>query len=158
MKKYLSILCIGTALIALSCNKTPKEEEFPTPTPGTSYTLEGTVETDGFTWMSNDIVGLYSNSTAVKAQNLRCPISGYADIRTDENGETIPYTASEYEGKAMAKFSTPAMDLVKGTNSFMVYHPWSKDLVFTAGVIYGLEIAQDQTQPAANLVILKNIK
>lgn len=151
MKKLISILCIGAALCTISCNKTPKEEEFPTPTPGTSYVLEGTVETDGFTWKSNDIVGLYSGNAAVKAQNLRCPIDGYTEISMDETGEVIPYTPSQYEGKATAKFKTPEMDLEKGKNTFMVYHPWSKDLVFTAGVIYGLEIAQDQTQPAANV-------
>ena len=149
MKKYFSILCIFTALCAASC--TPQEEDFPTPEPGTSYILEGTVDTDGFTWTSNAVVGLYSDTTAVKAQNLRCPISGYADILMDENGDPLPYTPSPYEGQVRAKFNTPEMDLIKGKNRFMVYHPWSKDLVFTAGVIYGLEIAQNQTQPAANV-------
>ena len=126
-------------------------ENYPTPEPGVSYILKGTVDTDGFTWMSNDVLGLYSDTTAVKAQNLRCPIDGFTNILLNDNGDTLSYTPSPFEGKGVARFSTPAMDLIKGKNRFMVYHPWSKDLVFTAGVIYGLEIAAEQTQPAANV-------
>lgn len=148
MKKHFIFLCLSV-IAAAACN--PPEPEYPTPEPGVSYVLKGTVATDGFTWKSNSVVGIYSDTVAVKAQNLRCPIDGYADIRMDEEGNPIPYTPSSYEGLEEAKFTTPPMDLIKGKNKFMVYYPYSKDLVFTAGVIYGLEIASEQTQPAANV-------
>lgn len=131
MKKHLSILCL-LAFAMAACN--PPEPEYPTPEPGTSYVLKGTVATDGFSWNSASVIGLYSDTVAVKAQNLRCPIEA----------------ATEFPA-ATAKFTTPAMDLIKGKNKFMVYYPYSKDLVFTAGIIYGLDIASEQTQPAANV-------
>ena len=141
-----AVLCL---FVFAACG--PKEPEYPEPEKGQTYLLQGRVNSDGFTWASNSIVGLYSDTVAVKAQNLQCPIVGYADIRYDEEGNPLPYTPSQYEGQKVARFTTPEMDLIKGKNKFMVYYPWSKDLVYTAGVIYGLEIPSEQTQPAANV-------
>ena len=152
MKRIFTCALACLTLFA-ACNKPIPEADYPEPEKGVSYILEGNVSSDGFTWASNSVVGLYSDTTAVKAQNLKCPIVGYTDISYDEEGNPLPYTPSEYEGKAKACFNTPKMDLVKGKNKFMVYYPWSNDLVFTAGVIYGLEIPQEQTQPAANVPV-----
>jgi len=155
MKRYFVLFAIGLCLLA--CKKDepngPGKQDYPEPVAGTAYVLEGTVNTPGFTWSTNSSVGLYSAMTEVKASNLECKIEGWADTGLmQEDPETgkmvpVPYTPSQYDGQAVAPFNTPALDLVKGENSFLVYTPYDPTLKYVAGVIYGLEIAEDQTQP-----------
>lgn len=124
-------LCIFTA-----CDNKPEPEEFPEPDKGVTYSIQGSVNSDGFNWSDSSVVGLYSDTEGVKANNLKYTIDGYV------------------EGAATARFTTETpMDLIKGQNTFMVYYPWDKDLVYNSatGVILGLEIASEQTQPAANV-------
>lgn len=124
------------------------------PEPGATYLLEGTVNTEGFAWKTNSSVGLYSAMDAVRIINKECKIVGWADTTPvyDEDGNnTNDYTPSEYEGKAVARFNTPALDLVQGENKFMVYTPYNSELTYTAGTIYGLSIGDNQRQTAPNV-------
>ena len=152
MKKLITILAIG--LCFASCSKEGKESKgYPTPEKGKTYILEGTVGTPGFTWETSSSIGLYSAMDEVKAMNLECKIDGWADTKQvdPETGEPVPYTPSEYEGQAVAPFNTPALDLVKGPNKFVLYTPYNPTLKYVAGVIYGLEVAEEQTQPKADV-------
>ena len=134
MKRTL-IFAAATLLLA-SCSKDPKADgpvEYPDPEPGTSYVLEGTVNTPGFTWAEFSAIGLYSTNVDVIASNLECTI------------------LSQDAGKAVACFDTPPLDLVKGENSFLVYSPYDADLIYLNGVIYSLEVANAQVQSAPNV-------
>lgn len=150
MKKSTIILA-AAALVALAC--TPEGPDYPVPEPGTKYVLEGTVATPGFAWETMSSVGLYSNMTEVKAQNLECKIDGWANTNLvdEETGEKVPYTPSQYEGMATACFNTPEMDLIQGENSFIVYTPYDPEMVFLKGVIYGLEVSDNQTMPTVDM-------
>ena len=55
MKKYLILSAALFAVIACEKDKAPS---YPVPEAGTSYVLEGTVNTEGFTWKTNSVVGL----------------------------------------------------------------------------------------------------
>lgn len=153
MKKIL--LMMTAALLVVSCENGPDEPKgpkYPEPEKGATYQLEGTVNTEGFTWTSTSVVGLYSQMDEVRASNLACRIVGYAEPAVPEEGEEpAPVDPSPYEGKAVARFNTPAMDLVKGENSFLVYTPYNPELLYLAGMIYGLTIAEEQTQNAPNV-------
>ena len=150
MKKSIIFLLSGLCL-ATACDKSGKNPgpDYPDPVSGTVYALEGTVDSPGFTWTTNASVGLYSAMDEVKASNLECKIEGWADtdLVDAETGEPVPYTPSSYDGKAVAPFNTPALDLVKGKNKFLVYTPYDPTLKYVAGVIFGLEVAEEQTQP-----------
>ncbi len=155
MKRYLLILAAAFALSA--CQEKPVEPEgpsYPVPEAGTAYLLEGTVNTEGFTWKTNSVVGLYSAMDEIKIINKECKIEGWANtdpVIDPETGEnTNIYTPSEYEGKATGRFNTPQLDLVQGENKFMVYSPYNPDLSFVNGVIYGLSIGDEQVQNAPN--------
>lgn len=150
MKKFQILLAAAALMTVAACTQ---KEDFPEPVPGTSYVLEGTVATPGFTWETMSSVGLYSAMPEVKAQNLECKIEGWAatNLIDAETGEKIPYTPSKYEGEGTACFNTPALDLVKGENSFLVYTPYDAELTYLNGVIYGLEVAQDQKMPTVNV-------
>lgn len=155
MKRYLILLPVVFVALA-SCKKTETPGgEYPVPEPGTPYILEGTVKTDGFGWKTNSSVGLYSAMDQIKLINKQCKIVGWANtdpIIDEETGEnTNNYTPSEYEGKPVARFNTPNLDLVQGENKFMVYSPYNPELTFVGGVIYGLSIGDAQTQPAPNV-------
>ncbi len=156
MKRYLLILAAAAFAFA-ACEKKPVEPEgpvYPVPEAGTAYLLEGTVNTEGFAWKSNSVVGLYSAMDELKIINKECKIVGW--VNTDpvidpETGEnTNIYTPSEYEGKATGRFNTPQLDLVQGENKFMVYSPYNPDLSFVKGIIYGLSIGDKQVQNAPN--------
>lgn len=160
MKKFL-MLSAASLMVFAACEKDPGTVEYPEPEKGASYLLEGTVEAAGFTWNSQSVVGLYSSTEGVKATNLECKIVGWEapvveEEGTEEGGETpAPQAtmtkASQYEGKAVAQFNTPAMDLVKGENQFFVYTPYNPELVYVRGLIYGLDISDAQVQPAPNV-------
>lgn len=66
MKKQ-HILLLGTVLCLAACQK---EEGWPTPEKGQSYTLEGTVATDGFAWETSSSVGIYALTEGVIGANL----------------------------------------------------------------------------------------
>lgn len=151
MKKIL--LMMTAALLVVSCENGPDEPKgpkYPEPEKGATYQLEGTVNTEGFTWTSTSVVGLYSQMDEVRASNLACRIVGYTDPSAEAE-EGVEPEKSPYEGKAVARFNTPAMDLVKGENSFLVYTPYNPELLYLAGMIYGLTIAEEQTQNAPNV-------
>lgn len=156
MKKYLMFFAAAVLGLA-ACEKEPAQVEYPEPEAGAKYQLEGTVDAAGFTWTSQSVVGLYTATEGVKASNLECKIVGWeAPVVEEEGGETpapeaAMTKASEYEGKAVARFDTPAMDLVKGENQFFVYTPYNPDLVYVRGLIYGLDISDSQVQPAPNV-------
>ena len=134
MKKTLTWASICLCIFA-ACNG-KQEPDIPEPEKGVTYPLEGSINSDGFSWNAGSVLGLYSDTEDVKANNLKYTIDGYK------------------EGAKTARFTTQTpMDLVKGKNSFMVYYPWNKDLVYNSktGAILGLEIPSEQTQPAANV-------
>lgn len=140
---------------AVACDKEPKDgpdPKYPTPQPGVKYTLEGTVNTPGFTWKTNSSIGLYSATEGVKIVNKECKIDGWADTNLkDEEGNPLPYTPSPYEGQATAPFQTPELDLVAGPNEFMAYTPYDAELTYLSDIIYSLNVGQDQVQPVANV-------
>lgn len=152
MKKYLILSVVFLAAIACEKDKTPS---YPVPEAGASYVIEGTVNTEGFTWKTNSVVGLYSAQSDLRILNKECKIVGWADTTPDidpETGENLNhYTPSEYEGKAVALFNTPGLDLVQGENRFMIYSPYNPDLAFANGVIMGLNVGDKQTQSAPNV-------
>ncbi len=156
MKRYLFILA-AAAIAFAACDEKPVEPagpDYPVPEAGTTYLLEGTVNTEGFAWKTNSVVGLYSAMDEIKIINKECKIVGWANtdpVIDPETGEnTNNYTPSEYEGKATGRFNTPMLDLVAGENKFMVYSPYNPDLSFVNGVIYGLSIGDEQVQNAPN--------
>lgn len=152
MKKLILFAAVAVALA--SCQKGPDEPVIPTPDPGATYLLEGTVSTEGFAWTSQSVIGLYSMTEGVKAVNLECKIDGWEDPSAEKGeGEpaAAPSRASEYDGMATGRFNTPAMDLVKGENTFMVYYPYNAELAYIQGKIYGLEVSTEQTQAAPNI-------
>ena len=154
-RNYLSIFLALSAIAA--CEKVPVEPGtvYPEPESNVSYLLEGTVATEGFAWKTSSAVGLYSAMDEIKIINKECRIVGWANtapVIDEETGEnTNAYTPSEYEGKAVARFTTPALDLVAGENKFMVYSPYNPDLVYSRGIIYGLNIDDRQVQAAPNV-------
>ncbi len=152
MKKYL---ILSAALLALVACEKDKATEYPIPEAGTSYVLEGTVSTEGFTWKTNSVVGLYSAQSDLRILNKECRIVGWADTTPDIDPETGEnrnnYTPSEYEGKPVALFNTPGLDLVQGENRFMIYSPYNPELAFANGVIMGLSVGDKQAQSAPNV-------
>ncbi len=150
-----NLLFIVLALSAVACDKTPEEKGYPEPEANVPYLLEGTVATEGFAWKTGSAVGLYSAMDEIKIINKECRIVGWANtapVIDEETGENInDYTPSEYEGKPVARFNTPALDLVAGENKFMVYSPYNADLVYSRGTIYGLDIDDRQVQAAPNV-------
>lgn len=155
MKKTFFFIAAALLVTAVACNKEPKDEpgpNYPTPEAGAKYTLEGTVNTPGFTWKTNSALGLYSATEGVKIVNKECKIDGWADTNLkDEEGNPVPYTPSPYEGKDTAPFQTPEIDLVAGPNEFMAYTPYDSELTYLYDVIYGLNVGQDQVQPVADV-------
>ena len=152
MKNYL--ILPAALLVLVACNKEPVES-YPIPEAGTAYVLEGTVNTEGFTWKTNSAVGLYSAQSDLRILNKECKIVGWADTTPKidpDTGENLNnYTPSEYEGKAVALFNTPGLDLVQGENKFMVYSPYNSDLAFADGTIMGLSVGDNQFQSAPNV-------
>lgn len=149
--KKTSIIIIACAALFSACTQEGLEE-YPTPDEGASYVFEGTVNTPGFTWKTKSDIGIYSATEAVKAVNLQCKIEGWADTDlVDEEGNPVPYTPSEWEGKGTAPFNSPALDLIAGENEFFAYTPYREDMTYLAGTIYNLEIGQEQTQPTPNV-------
>ena len=155
MKKILMFLGLA-AMVAVSCQE--KEFEYPTPEKGVSYVFEGTVATDGFTWNTASTIGVYGLTSGLKIMNEEAKIEGWAvsvPYVDEETGETIypEITPSAYEGKAVAPFNTPAIDLLKGVNEFLVYAPYDPEMSYipSLGVIYNLSISKTQTQPQPNV-------
>ena len=155
MKKILMFLGLA-AIVAVSCQE--KEFEYPTPEKGVSYVFEGTVATDGFTWNTGSTIGVYGLTSGLKIMNEEAKIEGWAvsvPYEDPETGEIIypEITPSEYEGKAVAPFNTPALDLLKGENEFLVYAPYDEEMSYipSLGVIYNLSISKAQTQPQPNV-------
>ena len=160
MKKVLFAVLV--ALAAFACKEPNEEIVIPEPDKGATYLLEGVIATEGFEWSESAIIGLYSMDTAVKASNLECKIEGYVapvvpGEGEEEGGEETPapaafYAAAEGDVPANAKrFVTPAMDLVKGENKFMVYYPYDKTLTYIMGTIYGLNVSASQVQTVPNV-------
>jgi len=155
MKKFLTLLGL-MAIVAVSCSK--KEFEYPTPEKGVPYVFEGTVATDGFTWNTASQIGIYGLTDGLSIMNEVAQIEGYAvsiPYVDEETGETIypEITPSEYEGKAVAPFNTPGLDLLKGENEFLVYAPYDEEMSYipSLGVIYNLSVAKAQTQTVPNV-------
>lgn len=155
MKKYLFLTAAVLAMISCQKDEIKKIDEYPVPEAGTPYVLEGTVSTEGFTWKTSSVVGLYSAQSNLRILNKECRIVGWANttpVIDEETGEnTNIYTPSEYEGKPVARFNTPALDLVQGENRFMVYSPYNPDLAFAGGLIMGLSVGDRQVQNAPNI-------
>ena len=155
MKKFLTLLGL-VAIVAVSCSK--KEFEYPTPEKGVPYVFEGTVATDGFTWNTASQIGIYGLTDGLSIMNEVAQIEGYAvsiPYVDEETGETVypEITPSEYEGKAVAPFNTPGLDLLKGENEFLVYAPYDEEMSYipSLGVIYNLSVSKAQTQTVPNV-------
>lgn len=155
MKRILTLLSMA-AILAVSCQE--KEFEYPTPESGASYVFEGTVATDGFTWTTASSIGIYGLTDGLKIMNEEAKIEGWAvsvPYVDEETGETIypEITPSQYDGKPVAPFNTPGLDLLKGENEFLVYAPYDPEMSYipSLGVIYNLSISKAQTQPQPNV-------
>lgn len=152
MKK---ILILAAAVLAFTACHKDGPTAYPVPEAGATYVLEGTVNTEGFTWKTNSVIGLYSAQSDLRILNKECKIVGWADTTPDIDPDTgenrNQYTPSEYEGQAVAKFNTPGLDLVQGENRFMVYSPYNAELAFVDGLIMGLSVGDQQTQSAPNV-------
>ena len=158
MKKVLFAVLI--AIAAFACKEPDQGLTLPEPDKGVSYVLEGVVNTEGFEWSESAIIGLYSMQTEVKAVNLECKIEGYVEpvapgedeeAVAPEGGEATPAAyAAEMPANAR-RFNTPALDLVKGENKFMVYYPYSEDMAYAGGWIYDLNVSASQVQGIANV-------
>jgi hypothetical protein len=157
MKKILSAISLICLMVAAGCEKGPNAPEYPTPESGVKYVFEGTVATAGFTWTSASSIGLYSMTEGVNVLNEQCKIDGWSipvDPSTLEEGQEVPeFVPSPYEGKPSAPFNSPAMDLVKGVNKFLVYTPYDPEMSYIPSLqtIYNLSISDSQTQPAPNV-------
>ena len=162
MKKILFVAMV--ALAAFACKEPEQEIVIPEPDKGATYLLEGVIDTEGFQWSDNAIIGLYSMNTAVKAANLECKIEGWVapvlpGEGEEEGGETeggeevtpAAFLAGEAVPANAKRFVTPAMDLVKGENEFMVYYPYDKALTYVMGTIYGLNVSASQVQTLPNV-------
>ena len=153
MKKSTILICLA-ALSIVACKPENPAEVFPTPEAGASYTFQGTVATDGFTWNSASIIGVYGLTEGVKVANAECRIEGYAIPVVPEEGEEAPvFVPSKWEGQASAPFISPAMDLVKGHNEFLVYTPYNEEMTYIPSQkkIYNLSVSDSQVQPAPNV-------
>lgn len=148
MKAHSTLFLIGAVLCIAACSE--KGESWPTPDAGQSYILEGTVDTDGFIWETSSSVGIYALTEGVIASNLECKIDGWMSASERDSSWFVP---SQYEGQPTARFTTPALDLVPGSNQLMVYSPYDANLSYvkSLGVIYNLEVADAQTQSAPNV-------
>lgn len=164
MKKILFVAMV--ALAALACKPDgPEPVVIPEPDKGATYLLEGVIDTEGFQWSESAVIGLYSMNTAVKAANLECKIEGWVapvlpGEGEEEGGETeggeeavtpAMFLAGEAVPANAKRFVTPAMDLVKGENEFMVYYPYDKALTYVMGTIYGLNVSASQVQTLPNV-------
>ena len=163
MKKILFVAMV--ALAALACKPDgPEPVVIPEPDKGATYLLEGVIDTEGFEWSESAVIGLYSMNTAVKAANLECKIEGWVapvlpGEGEEEGGETeggeevtpAAFLAGEAVPANAKRFVTPAMDLVKGENEFMVYYPYDKTLTYVMGTIYGLNVSASQVQTLPNV-------
>lgn len=163
MKKILFVAMV--ALAALACKPDgPEPVVIPEPDKGATYLLEGVIDTEGFEWSESAVIGLYSMNTAVKAANLECKIEGWVapvlpGEDEEEGGETeggeevtpAAFLAGEAVPANAKRFVTPAMDLVKGENEFMVYYPYDKTLTYVMGTIYGLNVSASQVQTLPNV-------
>lgn len=164
MKKILFVAMV--ALAALACKPDgPEPVVIPEPDKGATYLLEGVIDTEGFQWSESAVIGLYSMNTAVKAANLECKIEGWVapvlpgegeeEGGETEGGEEAVTPAAFLAGEAVPanakRFVTPAMDLVKGENEFMVYYPYDKALTYVMGTIYGLNVSASQVQTLPNV-------
>lgn len=163
MKKILFVAMV--ALAALACKPDgPEPVVIPEPDKGATYLLEGVIDTEGFEWSESAVIGLYSMNTAVKAANLECKIEGWVapvlpGEGEEEGGETeggeevtpAAFLAGEAVPANAKRFVTPAMDLVKGENEFMVYYPYDKALTYVMGTIYGLNVSASQVQTLPNV-------
>ena len=163
MKKILFVAMV--ALAALACKPDgPEPVVIPEPDKGATYLLEGVIDTEGFEWSESAVIGLYSMNTAVRAANLECKIEGWVapvlpGEGEEEGGETeggeevtpAAFLAGEAVPANAKRFVTPAMDLVKGENEFMVYYPYDKALTYVMGTIYGLNVSASQVQTLPNV-------
>ena len=150
MKKAFLILAAAVFALA-ACKQEPDGPEYPTPEAGATYTFEGTVATDGFTWESSSAVGIYSLTDGVKVMNTQCKIEGWAN---PAEKDSVWYKPSVWEGKATAPFITEdGLDLVKGENEFLVYAPYDENMSYipSQGMIYDLSISDEQVQPKAGV-------
>ena len=142
MKKILYLFC-AAAIVFAACGKeeTPDNTgngdntggnggntEYPNPTPNTAYTLQGGM--DGTVWEEGATLGLYLSA----AQNLQCTMDASS------------------AGQETGKFTTPAITLNKGVNNLFVYSPYSEELVYFSGTIYGLKIDESQIQTRPNVM------
>ena len=127
MKRYF--LFATMLLLAAAACQEKENLGGETPEPGTTYTLEGTVAADGFTWKSGAALSLFSATDGVRIQNGKCAI------------------ASDGAGQATAKFTTPGIDLVAGENKLAVAYPYNASALYTSGRFTNFNLG-DQTVAA----------
>ncbi len=131
MKRYF--LFATMLLLAAAACQEKENLGGETPEPGTTYTLEGTVAADGFTWKSDAALSLFSATDGVRIQNGKCAI------------------ASDGAGQATAKFTTPGIDLVAGENKLAVAYPYNASALYTSGRFTNFNLG-DQTVAAPGVV------
>lgn len=127
MKRYFLILA-ALVLAATACQQKEENQEF-TPTPGTKYTFEGTVKAQNFTWNEGAEIGLFSATSGVRILNAKCSMA-------------------EGAGNAVAKFTTPGIDLVKGENTLAFCYPYNAEVIFASGKMNNLKLSDAQVQAA----------
>ncbi len=123
MKRYFALLTILSVGIVACQEK--ENVDGSTPEAGTSYTLEGTVSADGFTWKAGAGLSLFSATDGVRIQNAQCSI---------EDGV----------GQATATFTTPGIDLIAGENKLALLYPYTSTALYTSERFSNLTLS-DQT-------------
>lgn len=110
---------------------------------GTRCTLEGSLDVQGFTWLSSSKVGIYSMEGSPRVANAECRIVGWG-----YPGTVKDWKPSEYEGKETAVFDTPAIQTGEGVREYLVYAPYDKNMIYLPGerTICDFNINHNQTQ------------
>lgn len=127
---------LAAAVAFAACSKPEDDPQggsnnHPTPTPGATYKIECTNSIEGSTWKTGDAIGLFSSTPGVTASNVKCTLE-------DADGQK-------------GLFTTPALNLVAGENSFVAYAPYSAEVFAYNNVIYNLTIAQSQIVKAGEI-------
>lgn len=134
MKHYLLPLTM-VLLAAVSCQEKENggKDDYPTPDKNVSYVLEGTVAAEEFAWPAGATLGVFSETQGVSF-NTKAAI------------------VAEDAGKGTAKFNSVPLNLSAGENNFMLYYPYSVDVVYLNGKFSNVSLAETQTQSAPNVV------
>lgn len=132
-------LTTAVAALALLCACTDEIADLK----GERYSLKGSLDVPGFTWLSSSKVGLYSIEGSPRIANAECRIDGWG-----YEGTVKDWKPSRYEGQEVAVFNTPAVRPGNGSREYLIYAPYDKNTVYVPSerMIYDFNINHNQTQ------------